>query len=279
MEAQTNIPIDVIDLLPILDKKLLELLKTLTPDEWNKQTIAKLWTVKDVVAHLLDTNMRTIASANNYSGKPPENIQSYDGLVSYLNELNAVWVKAMDRVSPGQLITLLETTGEQYYNYLASLDPFATAKYSVLWAGEEHSENWFHIAREYTEKWHHQQQIRDAVSKPALMTRELFYPFIDIFMLALPFTYRTIEAEEGTIVKVTVTTDIGGAWFLTRRNNNWKLTKDNLQTAAAEIIIDPDTSWKLFSKSLRPEQIMDKVKILGPKKLVEATLTMVSVMA
>ncbi|MDB5090595.1 MAG: hypothetical protein JWR09_4589, partial [Mucilaginibacter sp.] len=176
------VPIQTLHLFPVLNNLLIELLTSLEPADWNKPTIAPLWTVKDIVAHLLDTNMRTIASANNYSGKPAEKIQSYNDLVNYLNELNAIWVKAMDRVSPQQLIGLMQTTNEPYVNYLTSLDPFASAQYAVSWAGEEQSENWFHIAREYTEKWHHQQQIRDAVGKSGIMHRELFYPCMDTFM-------------------------------------------------------------------------------------------------
>ena len=279
MTAQPNIPIDVVDLLPVLDKKLLELLKTLTPDEWNTQTIAKLWTVKDVVAHLLDGNIRLLSILrDNYFGEIPT-INSNQDLIDFLNGLNADWVKAMKRTSPQMLIFLHEITGQPFCNYLKTLKPFDKSIIPVDWAGENESKNWMEIAREYTEKWLHQQQIRDAVNKTALMTHELYYPFIDIFMLALPHTYRTIDAEENTIVKVTVTTDIGGVWVLTRRHSNWALTKDNVETSTAEIIIDPDTSWKLFSKSLRPEQVMDKIKILGEQKLGEAALKMVSVMA
>ncbi|MDB4923844.1 maleylpyruvate isomerase N-terminal domain-containing protein [Mucilaginibacter sp.] len=93
-------PIQTLNLFPVLNNLLIELLTSLEPGDWNKPTIAPLWTVKDIAAHLLDTNMRAIVSANNYSGKSPENIKSYTDLVGYLNELNAVWVKAMDRVSP-----------------------------------------------------------------------------------------------------------------------------------------------------------------------------------
>lgn len=279
MKTQPNLPIDVIDLLPVLDKKLLELLKTLTPIEWNKQTIAKLWTVKDVTAHLLDGNIRMLSILrDNYFGEAPTN-NTNQGLIDFLNNLNADWVKAMKRTSPKMLIFLHEMTGQPFCNYLKSLHPFDPSIMPVAWAGEKESKNWMEIARQYTEKWLHQQQIRDAVNQPALMTPELYYPFIDIFMLALPHTYQTIEAEEGTTVKVTVTTDIGGSWALIRINDKWTLTKNEEQTATTEIIIDPDTSWKLFSKSLRPEQVMDKVKILGEQKLGATALKMVSVMA
>jgi hypothetical protein len=47
-----------------------------------------------------------------------------------------------------------------------SLDPLAPAAFAVSWAGEETSSNWFDTARELTERWHHQQQIRLATIGP-----------------------------------------------------------------------------------------------------------------
>ncbi len=164
-----NIPIPTIHLFPVLEEKLIELLWSLTEEEWSKPTIAKLWTVKDVAAHLFDGNMRTISMIrDSYLGDPPGDIKSNEDLVSYLNGLNATWVNAMKRVSPKVLTALMEITGKQYVQQIGSLDPFAPAIFAVSWAGETNSVNWFHIAREYTERWHHQQQIRDAVDKPGL---------------------------------------------------------------------------------------------------------------
>jgi hypothetical protein len=279
MALNLSIPIDVVHLIPILDRKLLEFLKSLKSDEWHIQTVAKLWTVKDVVAHLVDGNIRMLSILrDNYFGEQAA-INSYQDLVNFLNGLNADWVKAMKRVSPQMLILLLEITNQPYYDYLKSLDPFNKSVLAVGWVGEAESKNWMEIARQYTEKWLHQQQIRDAVNRPGLMTAELYYPFIDIFMLALPYTYRSVTANNGTIVKVTITTEIGGSWYLLRTDHQWVLKKNLTEIPTAEIIIDPDTSWKLFSKSMRPEQIKDEVKIYGDEKLGATVLTMLSVMA
>jgi hypothetical protein len=279
MATKQTIAIDAVHLLPVLDKKLIDLLKSLSPDEWKKQTIAKLWTVKDVAAHLLDGNIRILSLLRDkYQGEQAD-LHSYSELVNFLNRLNADWVKAMKRVSPDMLILLHETTGHLYCDYYRSLNPFDKASLAVDWTGESESKNWMHIAREYSEKWLHQQQIRDSLNRPGLMTRELFYPFIDIFMLALPYTYRAIHADEDTIVKLTVTTDIGGSWFLERIDHTWKLRKDISATPTAEIIIDPDTSWKLFSKSISPEQAIEKVAIAGDRNLGRTAFSMVSVIA
>jgi len=275
----TTAPIEVVHLLPVLDKKLIELLKSLSPEEWQQQTIAKLWKVKDVAAHLLDGNIRILSMLrDNYFGEKAD-IKSYQDLVDFLNGLNADWVKAMKRVSPSMLILLHESTGKLYCDYYASLDPFGKSGFAVDWAGESESKNWMHIAREYTEKWLHQQQIRDAVNKPGLMTREFYYPFIDIFMLALPHTYRDVQAENGTSIKLTIITDIGGSWFLNRVDGKWKVDKSSVKIPFTEISIGPDIAWKLFSKSLRPHEVRNKVTITGNQELGEVALSMVSVMA
>jgi len=274
------VPIPTLHLFPVLNDLLIYLLRSLQPEDWYKQTTAPKWLVKDVVAHLLDTNMRDIAAANNYSGTPPQNINSYRDLVDYLNELNAIWVKAMDRVSPQQLVDLLETTGPEYHRYLDSLPPFDKARYAVSWAGEAESENWFHVAREYTEKWHHQQQIRDAVGKPGIMHRELFYPCIDTFMRALPHTYRNVTAPEGTLIKMTVSTDAGGDWFLLYHSGEW-IMPGNIDggTPRATVALTPDTSWKLFTKGMNAADAMAKSELIGDDRLTHPLFGMLSVMA
>lgn len=272
-------PIDVVPLLPVLDVKLMELLHSLTPEDWCKPTVAKLWTVKDVVAHLLDGNIRILSMLRDgYMGEQVS-IHSPQDLLDYLNRLNADWVKAMKRVSPSMLVLLHETTGHLYYEYYASLNPFEKSPFAVDWAGESESLNWMHIAREYTEKWLHQQQVRAALDNNELMTRELFYPFIDIFMLALPHTYRNVQAREGTIVRVTVPGEIGGSWNLIRHAGKWILDKGELAAPASEIIIEAGDAWRLFSKSLAPVQVKNRIEIKGDYHLGEVALSMVSVMA
>jgi len=242
--------------------------------------VAKLWTVKDVAAHLLDTSLRTLSIARDgYTGDPPSNIQSPADLINYLNKLNADWVAAAKRISPGVLINLLEASNKQQYDYMSSLVPMEQAIFSVGWAGEEVSANWFHIAREYTEKWHHQQQIRDAVSKPGIMTPELYHPFLDTFMRALPFHYRNTAATEGTLLQFTLTGPGGDDWYLVKKETVWELTGSPTTTPTAHTTIDGSVAWKLFSKSWRRNDVKEYVNIKGDKALGDVVLDMISVMA
>ncbi|RYY38585.1 MAG: maleylpyruvate isomerase family mycothiol-dependent enzyme [Chitinophagaceae bacterium] len=266
--------------LALLDRMLLELLSSLSPSEWNAQTIAPKWRVKDVAAHLLDGNIRVLSILRDgFAGDPPQDVAGYDDLLAYLNRLNADWVQAMKRVSPEMLLLLHKATGAGFCAYYASLDPFAEAPWPVAWAGEARSLNWMHIAREYTEKWLHQQQIRDAVGRPGLMTKELFHPLMDVFLRALPFAYRDVAAPHATVVQLRISTDIGGDWWLQRSADRWLLVEEAAAKPSARISIPPDIAWKLFSKSVRPAGVRQLIEVEGEEALVRPALELVSVMA
>ncbi len=274
------IEIETLHLFPLLDKMLINLLNTLSDQEWNVQTVAKLWKVKDVAAHLLDGNLRTLsASRDGYFGAKAENINSYGELTTYLNHLNMTWTNAAQRLSPRVLTFLLELTGPQYSAHLRSLDPFGNTVFPVAWAGQESSANWFNTAREYTEKFLHQQQIRDALGKPGLMTKELYYPFIDTLMYAFPYTFRAVAAKQGTVVSLIVTTEIGGQWNIVKGEKEWVLNKGTYPEANATVKISPDIAWKLFSKSLRPAEVLKEAELIGDQQLGRQVLEIVAVMA
>jgi len=278
-ERRTDIPLQTLHLFPTLHRLLIELLHSLTPGDWQRPTIAKLWTVKDISAHLLDGDIRGLStSRDGFFGEQPGAINSHTDLVDFLNVLNATWTRAARRISPTLLIDLIEHAGTRYIDHLNTLDPFADAIFPVGWAGQDVSPNWFHIAREYTEKFLHQQQIREAVGQQALLTRELFFPFIDTFMYALPHTYRNVAAPEGTTIRISITTEIGGHWHLVRKGEAWLLGRSTKQPDAS-ITIEPGDAWKLFSKSMRPEEARSRVIIEGDAALAGKALGMVSVMA
>ncbi|GAA4359172.1 maleylpyruvate isomerase family mycothiol-dependent enzyme [Hymenobacter saemangeumensis] len=278
-EPSNTLPIDVLPLFPVLDEKLLALLRSLAPADWQQPTLARLWTVKDVAAHLLDGSLRTLAMLRDgHFAEAPDDPASYEGLLRYLNQLNADWVRAARRLSPAQLIDLLAQAGTEYNAFLATLDPWAPATFAVAWAGEAESPNWFHIARDYTEKWHHQQQIHAAVGGPGLLTPQLFPPFIETLMRGLPHAYRQVAAAPGTVVQVSIAGPIGGCWQLVREDERWRLQVPQGRPAA-EVTLGPDTAWRLFTKGLSPEQARPQVQLAGNLRLAEAALRLVAVMA
>lgn len=279
----TGVPIPVAHLFATLDEHLLTLLRSLGNDDWAKPTLAKSWTVKDVAAHLLDGNVRTLSmQRDGYFGiTPPASASdSYSGLVQWLDSINHEWVQAAKRLSPSVLMLLLEATGSLTTAHYVSTDPWAAAPFAVDWAGESQSYQWMHLAREYTEKWHHQQQIREAVGQTAvLMARELFYPCIDTFMRGLPHTYRHLEMPLGTVVQVTITGDAGGVWCLERTQESWVIASENSSHPTATISLAPEIAWKVFTKGISYEAARKSAHITGNIALGAHVLTMVSVMA
>ena len=274
-------PIITIDLFPEIDRKLLDLLRSLAPGDWEKPTTAPLWKVKDIVSHLLDGNIRGLSmSRDHYFGETPPEDTSYQSLVDFLNQLNADWVKATRRMSPYILISLLEFTGKAYYEHFRQLDPLGPAIFPVAWAGETHSENWFHIAREYTEKWHHQQQIRLAVGKAEpLLTKEFYHPFLATVMRALPYHYKDVKAQHHDVIRFTVTGDGGGVWYLMYEKTKWVFLSQCALPPTSEVTIDGDIAWRLFTKGIDREQAAQKCKFSGNQVLGKEILTMLTVMA
>ncbi|GAB2849231.1 maleylpyruvate isomerase N-terminal domain-containing protein [Hymenobacter ruber] len=273
------LPIETLPLFPELDHLLLELLQSLTPADWQRPTLARQWTVKDIAAHLLDGNLRTLSMLRDgYFGEAPNDF-SYTGMVAYLNRLNADWVRAARRLSPAVLIDWLAQSGAEYTAYLNTLDPWGPAPWPVGWAGESESLNWFHIARDYTEKWHHQQQIREALGQSApLMEPALFRPFIETMMRGLPHAYRAVAAPVGTVVRVVISGNAGGVWELNRAAEGWHLQPPGAAAPAATLTLAPADAWQLFTKGLGAAEARERAQVAGDENLVLAALRMVAVM-
>jgi uncharacterized protein (TIGR03083 family) len=274
-------PILVAELFGEIHEELLKLLRSLPDDDWYKPTVAGAWQVRDIAAHLLDSDIRRLSFQRDQAPMvPPEKpIESYRDLVDFLNQLNADWVKAAKRISPPLLVEFLSLTGAQVTELFKSLDPFGPALFGVAWAGEQGSQNWFDIAREYTEKWHHQQQIRDAVGAAPLTSRKWLFPVLDTFLRGLPHAYRETTADDGTRIVFTVTGEAGGQWTLSREDGAWKLYSGGSETPACEVRMDQDTAWRLLTKGLSREEAAARVEFTGDATLGQPILGMLSVMA
>jgi uncharacterized protein (TIGR03083 family) len=262
-------PIRTAHLFFTLETKLLELLRSLSAEDWERQTLAPQWKVRQVVAHLLDTALRRLSmERDGYFSTGPKS-GSPEDLRDFINELNRMGISVYGRLSSQNLIALMEVASRELCQELASLDPHRQATFAVSWAGETESEVWFDVAREYTERWHHQQQIREAVGREGIMTPELYHPVLDTFMRALPHAYRSVAAPEGTRIVIAVIGDCGGEWNLARKAGKWSLTLASTTPISTRVEVPQELAWRIFTKGITPAEAESRSVISGERALGE----------
>src|SRR4029077_17706388 len=118
-------PILCAHLLRPVDRQLTHLLRSLTPAEWEAQTVAPFWKVRDVAAHLLDTVLRKLSLVRDSCIVEAVEIRSPRDVVDLVNRLNREGVTVYRRLSPPVLIDLMTVACEQSARFHESLDPFA----------------------------------------------------------------------------------------------------------------------------------------------------------
>ena len=211
--------------------------------------------------------------------RPNVPITGYDDLVGWLNWLNAEWVGVARRMSPAVLISLLEATGPQVAEFLASLDPDAPALWPVGWAGEDVSPNWMDVGREYTERWHHQQQIRDAVGRPGLTEARWMRPVLELSLRALPRAYAAARGRGRRArwpFTWRATAAAGGR--CTARTARWALHEGDAERPLCVVRTDTDTAWRVLHHALSADRARGRVTVEGDAALAEPFLDARAVM-
>ncbi len=272
-------PLLVADRFAGLGAALVELLRSLREEQWSLPTVCPAWSVKDIAAHLLDTACRRLSFGRDRLPvpQPGRAIDEYRDLVDFLNELNAQWVAAARRLSPRLLTDFLEVVEPQLAEHFLALDPWSPG-IPVAWAGESESPMWFDIARELTERWHHQQQIRHAVGAPPLDDPYLSGPVLETFLRALPHRYRDVEAAAGASLVVRIEGRIPYAYTLRREASGWVLLGGEAVAPASRIVLPEEPAWLLLTKGMTGEAARERAAIEGDERLAAPFFGVVAVM-
>lgn len=271
--AQTS-PIDTRRLFRPVAAECTRLLRGLQPDDWERPTVAGSWVVRDVVAHLIDVTLRRVSFHRDRMPPPPPTrpINSERDFVAFINDINAHWVTAARRFSPRVLTDLFEKAGADLADWFEALPLDAPALFAVSWAGEQQSEGWFDVGREFVELWHHQQQIRLAVGAPPLEDPRYLHAALAISLHALPHAYRDTAARPGESVAIDVTGPAGGRWTLTRGEQSWALSEGGTASPAARVQLPDDAAWKLLCNALRGPDAEQALRVDGRRELAEPLL-------
>ena len=267
-------PIDTRALFRPVSSSLVTLLHGLPQERWAYPTVAGAWVVRDVVAHLLDSTLRRLSFHRDGMTPPPPSraIASNRDFVDFINDLNGQWVTSARRLSPRVLTDLYERASREAADWFESLPLDAPALFPVSWAGEQASAGWFDIGREFTELWHHQQQIRMAVGAEALADPRFLSTVIDVAMRGLPHAFRDVAAEPGQTVVIDISGASGSQWTLSRTEQCWTLWRGEPSSATTRIRLNDDTAWKILFNAMSESDAVRRVQIEGQRDLGRAFL-------
>lgn len=269
------IRLDVRHLFPVERQALLSMLENLPPTDWAMPTVCPGWTVHDIVAHILNDYMRRLSgSRDGYSGAV---FADDETLPTYLARVNDEFVRAMRQCSPATMIDMLSHLGPQLDAVWTDIDLGGAAHLNVSWAGARTSPAWLDIARDYTEYWVHQQQIRDAVSEPGADDPGLLNPVLVTFLHAVPFALHEHHRPAGTAVGFEVTGPAGGHWAVISDGTQWKLTAESVPAPDAAVRMDQDTMWRLASRGISVEQGRERAELSGDSQLADAAASLLAV--
>ena len=245
--------------------------RILSDDEWLAPTEAGHWRVKDVALHLLDDDLGWLSRGRDgdMSGLLPTE-GDYRQFVGSLDAKNERWIVGAGGLSRRVVIDLLRWSGHAVDEFHASVDLDEAS--AVIWASNDSVPRWFDLCRDLTERWVHQQHIRDAVGQPGTHQR-LLPDVLSTFVWAFPHQFDA-EAPDGTVVQVGF--DVAGTWHLIRSGHRWTLEPGTAPAPAARLDIPAAVAWRQLTGLAVPE---DAMHVEGPDHLVEPLLRVRGIIA
>ena len=275
-------PLDTLRAFPVLHQKLNALLHHLSPEEWNTRVLPGTWTAGDIAAHLLDGNLRGIAAMRDNVSLRLEQDGTLEGLIRGLNAANAQGIEIYSRLGQRLLTDLIGWSGEKFLEVLHALDPMAPAVFPVAWAGETRSTNRFHIAREYTEKWHHLQQLLSASGRAddpqySILIPELYIPFLDTIFSGLSWHLERL-IQEPIAVEIMIADQHFQQEYRFCLNVRPGLQEDDYPVRC-RLILPADIAWRIFMTRKHKDHYRFHVIIEGDQHTGQLILDYVAVMA
>jgi Mycothiol maleylpyruvate isomerase N-terminal domain len=211
----------------------------LTEDEWLAPSAAAGWTVRDLALHLLDDDLTWLSSARDGDTSRLVGMSDRSAFPRLLAAKNQRWIDGACGLSRRVVTELLDWSGEQVDALHATQD--LGAEGWVSWGSDGPVPYWFNLAQELTERWVHQQQMREAVGRVdehAALLPEVLRTFV----WAFPHQFRA-AAEAGTQVEISL--GAAGVWTLTSDGAaRWTLAPQRATCPRARLTLTSDAAWR-----------------------------------
>jgi uncharacterized protein (TIGR03083 family) len=263
-------PVDVEAVLHDERAALVSLLADLEAEEWRAPTPCPAWSVHQLTVHLVHDDLRRLSGERDGHPGAWVDASSLDELVIGLNRRNEQWVDTMaPTLSPRLTRELLQWLADPTEEHLLGLDPEAVGS-SVAWAGAGPHPNWLDVAREYTERWVHQQQLREAVNRPGLVDERFAAPVVETFARGLPAALPPPGASEH-VVAVRLTGPFERSWTFTSGPSGWRLA-DPTGPASTVVELPVEVFWRRAVRMISHDDVEQAASSHGDGELVDAVL-------
>src|SRR4051812_18965130 len=261
-------PLDLLSLYPLERAELLDVVGALTSAEWAAPTECPAWSVKGIALHVLGDDLSLLSRQRDEeaSGVAIEPGASFDELFVALDRFNEQWVSAASFLSPLIVIELLTRAGEWTHLYYGTVDGDRVGEV-VSWIGPDPAPHWLLAAREYWERWIHQQQIRRAVGRPGLHESRFVVPAVAVAMRGFPQGLAAFPAPAGTAVTLAITDAADASWTVGCDGQTWTLYDGAPDDPTVRFAIDLDTAALVFSRALTSAELTGRLQPEGDSDL------------
>jgi uncharacterized protein (TIGR03083 family) len=262
MELTAAGPLDVVEVLGTERALLLDLLRSIEGDEWQRPTECPAYDVQGVAAHLLGDDL-SLLSRQRDAALPGvlAVLQDGDDFRTALDRFNDQWVTAARFFSPAVLIDLLEVTGRWTSDWYAAVDLRSPGEPVGFFGGAGPAPYWQIAAREYVERWVHHHQIRRALGRDDIDDPAILHPAVATAVRGLAAHLHDLGAAAGTALVVDV--EAVGAWTLRREGDGWQLFDGRAPDPAAEVGLARGLATPVFSRGLPADEVRAALSCAG----------------
>jgi uncharacterized protein (TIGR03083 family) len=253
MAVEGGPPGDISALFGVERGRLLDLLNSLEPTDWSRETPCPGWSVLGLVSHLVNGDLGMLSRhRDSYLGTRPPDGDNESDFIERLDNLMREWVSATRGLSPRVAIGLLTWSGPQMVDLFAAQDPTERTAH-VQWAGPDESPIWLNQVRELSEFWIHRQQLLDALDRDPDLRSDVLGPVFEGFRWAYPYRLATQIRPPRDTVTIDISGSVAATWHLVSTEQGWVFA-DVLGNEVATLSMSTDEAWRLLINNLPPER-------------------------
>lgn len=260
--------LDVVDQLAAERDALVSFLAGLDDDGWRAPTECPGWSVQGIACHLIGDDLSLLSRQRDgvldpeFAEHPPPTVRDFLGR---LDGINNRFVATTAGLSPTMVIELLQVTGAWTHDWYATVDPLRLGE-SVHWVSPDPAPYWMLAAREYTERWIHQHQIRRALHTPWYPDPNLTVTAIAALLRGFPNSLAVLSPPPGTTITIAAD-DVIANWTLVAGDAGWTLHDGMPEASTTRLRGLLDDLAAVFSRGVPRADVSSLIAVDGDHEL------------